>query len=339
MGLPVKKYQVLAASGVMLLLFSAVFLAQVVEVTKANIIDYPRPPTHDKQIEPPEFSLSALVTADEVLPVYSLSMPEEYINYTISLVNGSLWAKVDGTYPLTKFMIESQDQAYGAETGFTFTGDTLPLVYPTPLGTTNIFMEMDEAALTWSNYTQSYPAATHYTALGDWPMLSCTIHPVLDQFTLKIHYEHPIERVNGSHAFLYDLNISPYLSSWSNKSTAYFTIKFETDCTDFQANTIKTDGTFKQVDYTTTKQDETETVTLQIVSEYSKPLLGDLLITFTEGEGQQQHGSDFLGSCIPIEYVLIAVTMLVIAAIAGYLTLKHKKATKKQLLTAAQSAT
>jgi hypothetical protein len=323
----VKKYQFLAASTGMLLLFSAVVFVQAVEATKADNIDYPLTPTPANQPETPRFSLSAWVSA-ESLPVYSLMMPKEYISYTISWVNGSLWAKVDGTYPLTKFEIESQDQEFWTETGFTFTGDALPLVYPTPLGTTNISMEMDETALTWSNYTQIYPDATHYTALGDWPMVSCTIHPVLDNFTLKIHYEHPIEMVNGSYAFLYDLNISPYLSPWSNKSTAYFNITFETEYTDFQANTIAIDGTLRPAEYTTTTEDETETVTLQIVSEYAEPLLGDLLITFTADEGQQQPESDFLGSCLPIEYVLVAATLTVIIAIAGYLTLKHRKAKK-----------
>jgi hypothetical protein len=134
--------------------------------------------------------------------------------------------------------------------------------------------------------------------------------------------------VNGSYAFLYDLNISPYLSPWSNKSTAYFNIKFETDYTDLQVNTIAIDGTLRPAEYTTTTEDETETVTLQIVSEYSEPLLGDLLISFTADEGQEQPESDFLGSCLPIEYVLVAASLIVIVAIAGYLTLKHRKAKK-----------
>jgi hypothetical protein len=302
----VKKYPFHAASGIMLLLVSIELIGYVL---------------------PTEFSLSAMA-ADESLPVYSLSMPEEYINYTISWVNGSLWAKVDGTYPLNKFQIENQDAPW-TDIGFTFTGDALPLVYPTPPGTTNISMRMDETELTWTNYTENYPYATHYTALGDWPMIACTIQPVPDHFTLKIHYEHPIEQENGSYAFLYDLNISPYLSPWSNKSTAYFSIKFETNYTDLQLKTIATSGTLKPVDYTTTKQDETETVTLQIVSEYEEPLLGDLLITFTPSEGQEHTEPDFAGSCLPIDYAIILVTLLAIVAIAGYLTLKHRGATKK----------
>ena len=268
-----------------------------------------------------------LATANPI-PVYSLKMPEEYINYTISRVNGSLWAKVDGTYPLHKFSIECHNQSGEIDkTWFTFTGDTLPMVYPTPSGTTNISVKINETELDWSNYTQSVPDATHYTAIGDWPMISCTIQPVLDQFILKIHYEHPIMLMNGSYTFLYDLNISPYLSPWSNKSTAHFNIRFETDYTDLQANTIATDGTLNPVEYTVTKEDTAETASLQVVSEYSEPLPGDLLISFNEGKESEQTNSGFLGTSLRTEhgYALVAVIVITVVAMAGYLSLKHKK--------------
>ncbi len=267
------------------------------------------------------------------LPVYSLKMPEEYINYTISRVNGSLWAKVDGTYPLYKFEIECQDSAnWNNFPEFTFDDDTLPMVYPTPPRTTNISVEMNETDLAWSNYTQIHPDALHPTALGDWTMISCTIPPVLDQFTLKIHYEHPIERVNGSYTFLYDLNISPYLSPWSNKSTAYFNIKFETNYTNLQVNTTPVNGTLNPVDYTITKENETEAVTLQVVSKYSKPLPGDLLISFTEGKESEQTNSSFSSSSVTIEYcyALAAVTVA-IATIVGYLIIKRLRQPKQRV--------
>jgi len=266
------------------------------------------------------------------IPVYSLKMPEEYINYTISRVNGSLWAKVDGTYPLTKFGIECQDQALSInDTWFTFTGDTLPMVYPTPPGTTNISVKMDETELDWSNYTQSVPDATHYTAIGDWPMISCTIYPVLDQFVLKIHYEHPIMLMNGSYTFLYDLNISPYLSPWSNKSTAHFNIRFETDYTALQANTIAVDGTLNPVEYTVTKEDDAETVSLQVVSDYAEPLPGALLISFNEGNESEQTNSGFLDSNLH-GYALVAVIVIAVVAMAGYLFLKRKKQDETELI-------
>jgi hypothetical protein len=270
-----------------------------------------------------------LATANPI-PVYSFTMPEEYINYTVCQVNGSLWAKVDGTYPLNKISVECQAQSGAVDnTWFTFEGDTLPMVYPTPPGTINISVKVDETELEWRNYTQTVPEAVHYTAIGDWPMISCVIHPVLDQFTLKIHYEHPIMLINGSYMFLYDLNISPYLSPWSNKSAAHFNIQFETDITDLQACNIATDGTMKTAEYTATKEDTTETVSLQVVSEYSKPLPGDLLISFKENKETEHANNGFLGSGLPTEYGYVLVALLAVAVVATVLVVYRRRLKKK----------
>jgi hypothetical protein len=267
------------------------------------------------------------------IPFYLLEMTEEYINYTISYVNGSLWAKVDGTYPLTKFDIECQNQLTGIDnTCFTFTGDTQSLVYPTPPGTTSITIKVDETELEWSNYTQTFPCALHKTAIGDWPMISCTIHPVLDQFRLKIHYEHPIIQNNESYAFLYDVNISPYLSPWSTKSTAHFNIRFETKIKDLKVYTIATDGSTNPVDYTVKKEDAAETVSLQVISEYSKPLPGDLLISFIEEKEIETTSSSFFASNLSTEqiYAILGMTVLSTVVVVGYLSLKHKGRGNKQ---------
>jgi len=209
-----------------------------------------------------------LVNRDETNPPPSspfIAMPEEYVNYTITTINGSLWAKIDGTYPLHVL----------------FWQGALPLVYPTPPGTTNISLKVDETELNWSNFTEVYPEALHFTALGNWPMINCTIQPVPEYFTLKIHYEHPITVINGSHTFLYDLNISPYLSEWSTKSTAYFTIRMETNYTNLHVKAIAPDETLTQINCTTTADNTAETVTFPIISEYSQPLIGDILFTFS----------------------------------------------------------
>jgi len=62
---------------------------------------------------------SASANLDDSIPV--LSMPIEHVNYTITNVNGTLWAKIDGEYPI---YIQNQ-----------FNGD-MPMVYPMPPGTT-----------------------------------------------------------------------------------------------------------------------------------------------------------------------------------------------------------
>lgn len=251
--------------------------------------------------------LSAVVTVQLVssegansLPTVPLiTMPEEYIDYTVTTINGSLWAKIDGTYPLHVIGLS----------------DPLQLFYPTPPGTTSISLKMDETKLSWSNFTEIYPEALHFTAIGNWSMINCTIHPVPEYFTLKIHYEHPVTLINGSHTFLYDLNISPYLSEWYNKSTAYFTIRMETNYTCLNVNAIATDETLTLINYTTTADTGAETANFLIVSEYAKPLLGDILVTFTAVNAP---------TALEISYLLIIMPIAIIAALLAHIAYKRK---------------
>jgi hypothetical protein len=201
-----------------------------------------------------------------------MAMPEEYIHYTITRVNGTLWAIIDGTYPL-QFLAETEGEQPCLPT-------ELPMLYPTPPGTTNIYVSANHAELDWSNY----PFDTHHTAIGNWSMIYCEILHVQEQFLLKIHYEHPVQRVNGSYLFLYDLNISPYLSLQSPNSTAYFTIRMDTDVSNLQAYTTESDTVWNPMNYTTTREGTMQLVTLEIRSEYSKPLWGDLVIMFSDTE-------------------------------------------------------
>ncbi|MCW4022874.1 MAG: hypothetical protein NWF02_06935 [Candidatus Bathyarchaeota archaeon] len=278
----------------------------------------------------PDYTVEAEKDTNSI-PVYLLEMPEEYINYTISQVNGSLWAKVDGTYPLNKINIGTQSHSMLTnQTLPTLTGEMLSMMYPTPPSTKNISIKISETELEWSNYTQTFPEAVHYTAVGNWPMISCNLDPVLEDFTLKIHYEHPIEQKNGSYMFLYDINIIPYLSPWSNKSTAYFTIKFETEITDFQPVTITPEGIMKSVNYTT-HENSANVLLLQVVSEYSKPLMGDLLISFSDSEKAENDSSEHSDSNVQLDQIsiILAVGSSAVLALMGYWLVKQNNGDDK----------
>jgi hypothetical protein len=230
-----------------------------------------------------------------------IAMPEEYIKYTITGVSGSLWAKIDGTYPL--HILTESDGAPSCVPA------ELPIVYPTPPGTTNIHVKVDETELEWSNY----PYDTHHTAIGDWSMISCLIAPVPEQFVLTIHYEHPLEQVNGSSLFLYDLNISPYLSPWSPNSTAYFTIRLEANASNLQAYTTETDTVWNAIDFTKSQEGATEVVGVQSHSEYDKPLLGDLVIMFSGSEAET------------VEVALwVVIPLVVVAALLVFIIYRRK---------------
>jgi len=200
-----------------------------------------------------------------------LVMPEEYVNYTITRIDGVLWAKIDGTYPL---YYSGSDAA-------------LPMVYPTPPGTTNISVRLDEVEVEWSNYTEVYPEALHHTGIGDWSMIYCVLAPVPESFVLRIHYEHPVEVINGSYVFLYDLNISPYLSVSANKSVVHYTIRMDTEYSDLRVNTVfGADESLKPIEYTIVGEKPVE-IKVDEVSEFGKPLPGDLLVSFKEANTKE----------------------------------------------------
>lgn len=266
----------------------------------------------------------ALVSANSVATYPLLAMPEEYVDYTISRVNGSLWAKIDGTYPLYK-LFGAGDVFKLGDVEYTVLSDDLPMVYPTPPGTTNIIVRMNETELSWSNFTETYPEALHHTAIGDWPMIYCEINNASDYFTLKIHYEHPVAIINGSYTFLYDLNISPYLTPWSNKSTAYFNIRMEAPYANLHMSTTASNEAWTPANYSTTRDDTSETITLKIVSEYSKQLLGDLIVSFTDPT------PGFLGTGLPLEHGYGIVALVAVAIVTVFLVYfrKAKKAAVK----------
>ena len=211
----------------------------------------------------------ACSTFDGSFPV--LAMPVEYVNYTITAINGSLWAIIDGDYPI--YVSSQPDYAIIGE---------LPMVYPMPPNTTNIHVYLENKELSWTNYTQTYPDQLHHTAIGDWWMIYSVLGNVSNFFELKIHYEHPLQIINDSYLFLYDLNISPYLSSQGNNSTAFFTIQMQTNFTRLNVYSTKTDDKWTAANFTLKKNNSTDVVLVQMYSEYGKPLLGDLIVEFSQ---------------------------------------------------------
>jgi hypothetical protein len=245
---------------------------------------------------------SAVANPDsETLPV--LAMPVEYVNYTITCVNGTLWAKIDGTYPL--HVLAESDGASSCVPA------ELLMVYPTPPGTTNIHMSVNDTELAWSDWSHD----THHTAIGDWEMVYCVVSPVSDYILLTIHYEHPVAVVNGSYLFLYDLNISDYLTSLSNSSIAYFTVRFETAVSDIRAYTTWTDSVWNPKDFALSSEGGVETVAIQMRSVRGEPLAGDLVVMFDDSSAR-----------VPEEfpYWLIAVPVFVVAGLLAALVYRKK---------------
>lgn len=236
---------------------------------------------------------NASADLDGSLP--QLSMPVEYISYNISDVNGSFCARIDGTYPIS--IVDRQSSTYD-----------LPMLYPMPPGTTNIHVWLNNQEIVWSNYTAIYPAAVHATGIGDWWMIQSMLANVTGHFLLKIHYEHPIESVDGKYRFLYDLNISPYLSAQYSNSTAYFTIYIDRNISGINVYTAQPDEAvteWKTKEYSASDYDSsTKALSVTLYSEYDKPLAGDLVVEFS-------------GSSSNIEYVIL-IPIGLVSIILGF---------------------
>jgi len=71
--------------------------------------------------------LFSSVSANQQGNLPQLSMPIEHVDYTITEINRTLWAKIGGNYPIY----------LNNQTGYVF-GVDLPIVYPMPPNSTNI---------------------------------------------------------------------------------------------------------------------------------------------------------------------------------------------------------
>jgi len=181
------------------------------------------------------------------------------------------------------------------------------MVYPMPANTTDIHVYLGDNELTWINYTADYPDAVHHTVLGDWWMIYSVVGPVQNFFVLRIHYEHPIQIVNGSYLFLYNLNISPYLTLQNNNSTCYYTITMKTNFTDLNVYTTGSNPVWKPLNYTITKEGSTQVVSIQEISDFSdNPLPGDMAVTFS-GNNQIPEIPLFVVPVLAISTLFIAL--------------------------------
>ena len=259
-------------------------------------------------------------------------MPIEYVNYTITDVNGVFWAKIDGKYPIS--LLESAD--------CTFNG-VLPMLYPMPPNATNINITVDNRDAAWRDYEGS---EMHQTAIGNWAMIYCVISDVNESFLLKIHYEHPIEYVNGSHhIFLYDLNIAPYLSSQSPDSTAYFAFRFQTDSGEVHVYTALPDSIQAQwqiKNYTLRQESESTVVMVELHSRFGEELPGDLAVVFSgtqnssanllSNSNQSEQETNYLMWLVPvlIDVVLVAAVLFVKRKAVVSVFSSRKNATKSR---------
>ncbi|MCW4017655.1 MAG: hypothetical protein NWF00_03065 [Candidatus Bathyarchaeota archaeon] len=239
---------------------------------------------------------SSVASAEDEYPVFA--MPVEWVNYTIVNVDGELWTKIDGYYPIS---IQNYKDSFAY----------FPMFYPVPPQTTNITCTLNGNPLPLNGYSSSL----HHTAIGDWEMALFEVGPVADSFVLTIHYTHPLQMINGSYLFLYDLNISPYLTEEQPNSTIYYTINFCVNATNIQVYTTKTDTQWNPINFTQTQNDQLNTVSITQESQYQN-VLGDLVVMFNAPEVVAE---------FPAWILMVLIVALTVAAL-GYSRSRVKSA-------------
>ncbi len=211
----------------------------------------------------PWIFVDALVVANPI-PIPTLLMPEEYINATITRVDGVVSARVNGTYPF-------QNMGH----------DYVAMYYPVPPDASNLSVAIDETPLSWAWNGTYYP-----TIIGDYPFIEWLIYPVPYEFTIDTFYEHPVPLLDGNYTFLYAMGTGRYLQYYAKETTAYVRVSITKDIAPIESYidvyTVTEQGMWNPADYTITEEDETWIVTLTVVSEEFLPLEEDLLITIAD---------------------------------------------------------
>jgi len=207
-----------------------------------------------------------LVTANPI-PVPSIMMPYEYIDATISLDEGVMKAKVNGTY-----------------TFWNAGHDNVTMYYPVPPDSEGISVKFGNTSLDWD-----YTGSNYSTVIGDFPMIRWFIKPLpkFTYFNVTTYYEHPVPILDGNYTFLYAMGTGKYLANYSKLTTAYVTIRIGMNIPQpetLNLYTIKySNGAWiwKPANYTITPENGAWKITSTFKSEFLEPLKEDVLLTFS----------------------------------------------------------
>jgi hypothetical protein len=195
--------------------------------------------------------------ATSVPPVVHLSNAQAHAS--ISYMNNELWAKVDSSYQMNtvyalgdKFQTENYKMGLIADPSpyvtVTVAYNKLEAYYPFPSDATNISVKMDGEELNLISRNRSF----HLFGDGNLPELTWMITPVPRNFTIQVHYEHPIHKLSnpnlGEYAFFYslgarfgldDLIYGYYGYYWFDNSTTQFDILIEPSFNEINTHSIE----------------------------------------------------------------------------------------------------
>jgi len=233
-----------------------------------------------------------LVTANPV-PYPTIRMPYEYIDATISLDEGVMKAKVNGTYTFENH-------------GYYF----VTMYYPVPPDSEGISVKLGNTLLDWNYSNWNYS-----TVIGDFPMIWWSIEDTPEHFNVTTYYEHPVPLIDGNYMFLYAMGTGRFLADWPTLTTAYVTIRIGMDIASPETLNLYTiedsSGTWiwKPANYTITPETGTWKIISTFQSEFLEPLKEDVLLTFTPTTIPTHHDEVKVGDQTFDIYTITSSTM------------------------------
>jgi hypothetical protein len=206
-------------------------------------------------------NFAAAYPISEIPP--KVNVQEMKVNATILSVNGTLWAEIDADYAM--HTVYAYGDSYLAENSgmglvkypespyltVTVTQDVLEAHYPIPLDATNISVELNGNKVGVQQDSHGF----FHLFNADLAEINWTVSPVLDDFIVSVHYEHPVHRTTEDYNYLGDYvvalplygrygcsNISYPLYSWYGYPPNNYSIQIESKLADLQVFSVNTKG-------------------------------------------------------------------------------------------------
>jgi len=200
-----------------------------------------------------------------------VNVPEMKVNAIISSFNGTLWAKIDAEYVMhtvyaygDSYLVENSGMGLVAHPespylAVTVTQGVLEAHYPIPYDATNISVELNGEKVEVQQDAKGF----FHLFDADLAEVNWTVSPVLDDFIVSVHYEHPVHGTNEDYNYLGDYavalplygrygcsNISYPLYSWYGYPPNNYSIQIESKLANLQVFSVDTQGTLTPLNST-----------------------------------------------------------------------------------------
>lgn len=265
-------------------------------------------------------------------------MNEMQVYASISQINGELWAKVDSEYQMKtihafgdSFLTENWGMGLLVDPSpyviVTVAYDRLDAQYPVPSNATNISVKMDA-----TNLEYALTERTYHLFDNNLPELHWHLSPVPSNFSISVHYEHPVSTLDQTYSYLgeyafvipfgaryglqeiidYSFNEYPW---FGNSTTAQMRLKLDSAFANMSVYAVDGFGALHPLNCTLANGDGLEIMDLIVSGE--SPIFSEttlpygVVVVFDEpSENSEPFPTLLVASVIIVTIVLFAVFLL-----------------------------